>query len=182
MPVIARNEIQRSRFISEFAVPRDTIQVESRRPMHLPLFFVGAVASSSMAIWTTATADVGAAKFQVTGDSSPIVVVAQESKRQLRASESYYSSTEGTGHHRDWVKNPRDGQVFVEHVLHRALTDPRKMTRLFNKWYDDGYSAEEISAGLYQHASRDLEEAFEGLRANYVKFVRVKESSNPKYQ
>lgn len=141
--------------------------------MQLRFLLLVAVASSTKAISTTAAANEGGPKLRAKDYPAPVAVAVEEINRRLRASD-LDSPIEGTPHHSDWVKDPLDGQVFLEHLLHRALTNPEKMNRLFNQWYDEGRSAEEISFGLSRHASRDLEEAYENLRLNYAKFVEAK--------
>lgn len=143
--------------------------------MHLRLCLLIAMAASCMASLTIAGTGDPKPGLQMMSDPFSTTRAVQENHRRLRVLDSD-SPTEGTRRHSDWVKHPRNGQVFVEHIIYRTLTDPATMSRLFNKWYDDGYTPDEISAGLSRHASRDLDEAFKNLDKKYIEFVRAREN------
>ncbi|KAG6616336.1 putative secreted RxLR effector protein [Phytophthora cinnamomi] len=78
------------------------------------------------------------------------------------------------------VYNPDKKPVFIEHKLKKTLTDPRKNQKLYERWYNSGFSVKQVDYGLSQNENRDLELTYKNLSLGYAKYFKSRRSQEGK--
>ncbi|KAG1706283.1 hypothetical protein DVH05_001431 [Phytophthora capsici] len=72
----------------------------------------------------------------------------------------------------------RDSQnsVFMEAKLHKALTNPRKTKKLYEQWYNSGFSPKTVASGLNQDENRELDDLYKKLAKGYAAYAKDRHS------
>ncbi|KAK1940923.1 hypothetical protein P3T76_007629 [Phytophthora citrophthora] len=68
----------------------------------------------------------------------------------------------------------RDSQNsgFMEDKLRKALTNPRKKKKLYEQWYNSGFSAKTVASGLNQDENRELNYVYKKLAKGYATYAK----------
>ncbi|KAF1772557.1 RXLR phytopathogen effector protein [Phytophthora cactorum] len=95
------------------------------------------------------------------------------SKRKLRVADT----TNGeNGHVYYYPARKGERKPFIEVRLKKALTNPKKVNRLYDRWYKSGFSAKQVAKGLNQSENRELDETYKNLSKGYAVYVKGKQS------
>ncbi|ETI53168.1 hypothetical protein F442_03823 [Phytophthora nicotianae P10297] len=64
------------------------------------------------------------------------------------------------------------GQAFVEHKLKKTLTNPKKAKKLYQYWYKQGYTAEQVASDLGQTENRELDPTYKKISSDYAAYIK----------
>ncbi|GMF21569.1 unnamed protein product [Phytophthora lilii] len=76
----------------------------------------------------------------------------------------------------------QEGPVFMEHKLQKALSNPKKTQRLYQQWYNSGYTAKEVADHLKQNENRDIEPTYRKISRGYDAYVKQRRSKKSQTQ
>ncbi|KAL3659918.1 hypothetical protein V7S43_015219 [Phytophthora oleae] len=125
--------------------------------------FLMAVAATLAAVSGGVTAT-EAASLRKVADTAPIdsINVVQPATRRLRGAENVYHYPPEKGQSR---------KPFIEEKLQKALTNPKKIKRLYAGWYKSGFTAKQVAKGLDQSENRELDVTYKNLAKGYATYV-----------
>ncbi|KAG7387876.1 hypothetical protein PHYPSEUDO_013527 [Phytophthora pseudosyringae] len=71
---------------------------------------------------------------------------------------------------------PKKGErkPFIEVRLKKALTNPTKTLRLYERWYKSGYTAKQVAKGLDQSENKELKEVYQQVAKGYAVYLKEK--------
>ncbi|KAL3659916.1 hypothetical protein V7S43_015217 [Phytophthora oleae] len=76
----------------------------------------------------------------------------------------------------DPAKRDAQHSVFMEDKLQKALTNPMKTKKLFEQWYNSGFSANTVANGLNQDENRELDDVYKKLAKGYAAYAKERRS------
>ncbi|ETI53182.1 hypothetical protein F443_03825 [Phytophthora nicotianae P1569] len=114
-------------------------------------------------------------KLEATTPVSSINTVQTQtrSKRMLRGDDTAIGEN---GHVYYYPAKKGARKPFIEVRLKKALSNPKKVNRLYTQWHTSGYSAKRVAKELNQSENRELNETYTNIAQGYAAFLKGKQS------
>ncbi|KAG3017121.1 hypothetical protein PC121_g10687 [Phytophthora cactorum] len=114
-------------------------------------------------------------KMEVTASINSINTVHTEptSTRMLRGADTN-NGENGPVYYYPAKKGER--KSFIEVRLKKALTNPKKVNRLYERWYKRGVSAKQVEKVLDQSNNRELDVTYKDIAKGYAAYIKGKHS------
>ncbi|EEY53943.1 secreted RxLR effector peptide protein, putative [Phytophthora infestans T30-4] len=85
-------------------------------------------------------------------------------------------ATGENGHVYYYPAKKGERKPFIEVRLKKALSNSKKVNRLYEDWYKSGFSTKKVAKELNQSENRELKETYNNLAIGYTAFVKGKQS------
>ncbi|OWZ18530.1 RxLR effector protein [Phytophthora megakarya] len=70
-------------------------------------------------------------------------------------------------------------KTFIEDRIKKALSNPKKTRKLYEQWYQSGFTPKQVARGLTQDDNRGLDETYKRVAKGYAVFIQEKRSQKP---
>nr|BAP68859.1 RxLR effector candidate protein [Hyaloperonospora arabidopsidis Emoy2] len=101
-----------------------------------------------------------------------LLISETKTKRMLRGAQDF--NEDNTVEYSPSSGAPK--KTFIEDKLKDSLSSLETTTRFYDRWYESGYSIEQVIRGLEESKSRDLNETYMSLAKGYAAYVEDKEN------
>ncbi|POM67122.1 Secreted RxLR effector peptide protein [Phytophthora palmivora] len=96
------------------------------------------------------------------------------SKRMLRGADTNHVDSTTVYHYPPKDKKKR--RPFIEVRLQKALSNPKKRRKLYEQWYQSGFSPKQIAKGLDESENKELDRLYKKVAKGYAVYVKGKRS------
>ncbi|CEG43263.1 uncharacterized protein PHALS_13471 [Plasmopara halstedii] len=96
---------------------------------------------------------------------------ATEGNRLLRGASANDASKVPVYHYPPEQDERSKKAPFIEDRLNEELTNPEYVNRLYERWYSEGLSSNEVALGLDQIDNQEVQETYQNLGLGYREYI-----------